>query len=101
MNAFDDLLNPDQRLQASQHFADGVMARIYQQEEVIEAPVSMGKKILGMAAMVLICVTIGISIGSSPDWSWQKDQQKHSLKEFQDSHYLFPDRKESILMFEI
>lgn len=101
MNSIDEMLNPEHRLQASEGFADKVMERICQQQVVMEAPDSMRKKILGMAAMVLICVTIGISIGLSPGWRWQQQEQKQKLQEFQEVHHLFPDRKESIILFTL
>lgn len=93
MDSLNEFLQTPHRLRVSDDFADRLMQRI-QAEGIVpgvaEKPLYRN---LGMAALLLICVSIGILIGTKSQANFRHPRADKYLKEFRDVHHLSPVRE--------
>ena len=92
MSLFEEAYNPSNRLRAREDFADRVMQRIQQEQVSPLNSLSFGRRVVGIAAMFLMCVSLGIAIGANVVSGSSLFKGKSSIQEFQDIHHLSSPR---------
>ncbi len=88
MNTFNEAFHPKNSHRAPDGFADKVMWRIQSEQIGFQNSFSLGRRIAGIAAMFIMCVSLGIAIGSNARPGFLLGIGKSSIQEFQDMHHL-------------
>jgi len=101
MQSYKSSLKATVCLRASDGFADRVMERI-DEERIRPGSVFVYRlRFAGMAAMFILCVSVGVLIGSGHAMSDRFGQKENSLKEFQEIHNLYSVPEKTFFFYEI
>lgn len=88
MITFNEAFDPRNSHKAPKDFADRVMQRIYTEQTGMYGSLAFGRRAAGIAAMFLMCVSLGIAIGSNASPGFLTRLGTSSIQEFQDMHHL-------------
>ncbi|MGD9978522.1 MAG: hypothetical protein AB7S54_11385 [Bacteroidales bacterium] len=94
---FDENSFPNTRVSASSSFADRVMASIERADAPGVDHLPLGSRILSIASVVLICVSLGIMVGAGGNSLMgraENNNDREMIRQFRDTYHLYSYRND-------
>ncbi|HDR89250.1 MAG TPA: hypothetical protein ENN63_06435 [Bacteroidetes bacterium] len=92
------------KIRASAGFADRVMAGIEEENSPAVVHLPLFTRITSIASLVLLCVAMGILIGSHSGFTphfTKETAKKHTLEQFRDRYHLYCMRNEDLFIMNM